>query len=219
MPGEQHNPSVAKHTVQKQLWTKAKMTNTEKKQIQKVTSAKAMQWFWNTMISTEIWMRNVNLAYYRLITSCLCREQNCVARFVKMTKSGHFRRGLMTGHLTCPVSYFPCCFGASNTPTVSNTFPSGLFSTNKMNEQTAHPHKTQTNKTTTTLTSEQKQRQNDFLCLLVWSWERIGLWHVGIPSGLSKIAFLEICTQRFITSSLLDISSLYRGLTGRREGD
>ena len=29
--------------------------------------------------------------------------------------------------LTCPVSYLPCCFGASNTPTVSRTFPSGLF--------------------------------------------------------------------------------------------
>lgn len=29
--------------------------------------------------------------------------------------------------LTCPVSYFPCCFTASNTPTVSKIFPSGLF--------------------------------------------------------------------------------------------
>lgn len=33
----------------------------------------------------------------------------------------------MDHHLTCPVSYFPCCFTASNTPTVSNIFPSGLF--------------------------------------------------------------------------------------------
>lgn len=30
-------------------------------------------------------------------------------------------------HLTCPVSYFPCCFTVSNTPTVSKIFPSGLF--------------------------------------------------------------------------------------------
>lgn len=29
--------------------------------------------------------------------------------------------------LTCPVSYLPCCFSASNTPTVSKIFPSGLF--------------------------------------------------------------------------------------------
>lgn len=29
--------------------------------------------------------------------------------------------------LTWPVSYFPCCFGASNTPTVSSTLPSGRF--------------------------------------------------------------------------------------------
>lgn len=29
--------------------------------------------------------------------------------------------------LTCPVSYLPCCFTASNTPTASSTFPSGLL--------------------------------------------------------------------------------------------
>lgn len=31
------------------------------------------------------------------------------------------------GQLTWPVSYLPCCFGASNTPTVSSTLPSRRF--------------------------------------------------------------------------------------------
>lgn len=34
---------------------------------------------------------------------------------------------------TCPVSYLPCCFRASNTPTVSKIFPSGLFLPNRGN--------------------------------------------------------------------------------------
>ena len=36
-------------------------------------------------------------------------------------------------YLTCPVSYLPCCFRASNTPTVSKIFPSGLFLPNTGN--------------------------------------------------------------------------------------
>ncbi len=71
----------------------------------------------------------------RGITQCLYNQTHCAGITVDCTciiriltsKESKWRLLWLKWSLTCPVSYFPCCFRASNTPTGSSIFPSGLF--------------------------------------------------------------------------------------------